>query len=271
MPPEYHLESFWDDRFKKEDHFEWLGDGSNTILPPIRKYLQTEYARQPPRVLHIGAGTSTLSGDILKLYKDHFRDGEFEEGLVVNTDYSEVAVERGKSSHEENDKQIRWEKTDLMLWEEIRSLKRAQEHEAPFEIVVDKSTSDAISCNENIKLVGPKTTRSDACPPISNYFANGSDRMMALEPVELLALHTAALVRPRGIWIALSYSKYRFHFLEQLVEEDKCREVAASRYWELEEVVGVDAPSGSRKEGVFAPVIQHYVFVLRRTDRQFEF
>ncbi|KAK7695323.1 hypothetical protein QCA50_002514 [Cerrena zonata] len=208
MPPEYHLESFWDDRFTKENHFEWLGDGSNTILPPIEKYLRTKRGHRP-RVLHIGAGTSTFSSEIFKLYGQHFGDNKVEEGLIVNTDYSEVALERGKTSEEGKNKWICWERTDLMSWPDIQTLKRTQ----LFEIVVDKSTSDAISCNEDITFEPSKTTPNNTCPLVATYIANNPDSVLKLEPVELLALHIATLVRPGGIWVALSYSRYRFDFL----------------------------------------------------------
>ena len=268
MPPEYHLESFWDDRFKKEDHFEWLGDGSNTILPPIQRYLKTKNPLELPRVLHIGAGTSTLSSDIFKLYGEHFGEREVEEGLIVNTDYSEIAVERGKNSDEGRNKWLRWEKKDLLCWADVQTLQHGQGDARPFEIVVDKSTSDAISCNEDIVFEGAKTTCSEICPLIATHIENNLDEALKLEPVELLALHIAALVPPGGVWVALSYSRHRFHFVEHHRENGENSRVAVSGYWTWEEVTGVDAPSGSHKAGVFTPTVQHYVFVLRRADKE---
>lgn len=71
MPPNYHLESFWEDRFQHESHHEWLGDGADTILPNIRASLRSGAPRShPPRILHIGAGTSSLSCVILEMCKE---------------------------------------------------------------------------------------------------------------------------------------------------------------------------------------------------------
>ncbi|CAL1694060.1 unnamed protein product [Somion occarium] len=279
MPPEYHLESFWDSRFKVEDHFEWLGDGSNTILPFLRKFLRDRkavYRASPPRLLHIGAGTSTLSDQILAVYKEFYKEDTLKDGVMVNIDYSEVAVERGKLGIQGANDYTRWKRTDLLNWDDVLSLRRmygseSNEGEEPFSIVVDKSTSDAISCNDSITFDSSKKSSLNL-RVARTFLLCYPNKTLSYGPVDLLALHLAALVKTDGIWIVLSYSRHRFDFLiteEGPKESEGETSVAPWAYWKVEDITGIDAPSGLSKVGVFAPAVQHYVFVLRRTQTVF--
>lgn len=44
----FHLKEYWEDRFEKEEHFEWLADW------PILKPLVEPYLHQDEPILHIG-------------------------------------------------------------------------------------------------------------------------------------------------------------------------------------------------------------------------
>ncbi|KAI0077466.1 hypothetical protein K474DRAFT_1707342 [Panus rudis PR-1116 ss-1] len=82
--------------------------------------------------------------------------------------------------------------------------------------------------------------------------------------------HTS-LVRPGGVWIVLTYNQSRFDFLTETDEDEEVGEggiVIPKAYWNVEEVKAVDAPSGAKNgvSNVGVPVVQHYVFVLRRTE-----
>lgn len=268
MPPEYHLESFWTDRFKTEQHFEWLGDGQDTIIPVFREYLRSDggNSNKPLRTLHIGAGTSTLSQHILATYQGVYGDSQIKD-IIVNTDFSEQAVQQGRAMMKIK-KAIRWETVDMLCWRDVVAKLlpegRLGSNGDAFAVVVDKSTSDAISCAPNIRLnlQDQAANANLACPSIAISLARNlvpTDTWIA-EPVELLALHLAALVRPQGIWVALSYSSSRFPFFNE-----PSSITPASLFWIVKQVIPVDAPSGQTKKGIHAPTVQHYVYILERT------
>lgn len=224
MPPNYESESFWNTRFKTESHFEWLGDGRETIIPVLQQYLLThdKNAKElPPKTLHIGAGTSTLSSAILRTYHNIYESQTEMRGVVVNTDFAEEAVERGRQSAEAVRGEVRWEKVDLLSWGDCKKLVpylSSGEGGELFEVVVDKSTSDAISCGEDVSFNSQALTGdpgySSTHPLIVQLLSRSQSVVpVVLEPLELLALHLASLVRPGGMWIALSYSERRFPFL----------------------------------------------------------
>lgn len=279
MPPEYHLESFWTNRFKDEHHFEWLGDGKETIVPLLKTFLQrsrdnvgtTDQPPSIPRTLHVGAGTSTLSEEILVAYREVF--GELlEEASIVNTDFSEAAVQQGRASVGTN-AVVKWETVDMLNWEDtVDKLvpRRPGGDEEKFAVVVDKSTSDAISCAPDIQFDPRRlqhATPNTVCPSLAaaiTHCPNLTDPF-AIEPLELLAFHLADLVRTSGIWIALSYSSRRFPFLTELGSESRLPARAAT-FWVVKQIIPVDAPSGQAKEGVHAPAVQHFVYVLERTQ-----
>lgn len=272
MPPNYHLESFWESRFQHESHFEWLGDGTNTILPHIHTYLRTQPSHHgPPRLLHIGAGTSSLSHHIRHAYKKEYGD-QSGELYIINTDFSETAIRRGG----EADTEEKWVKVDALKWDEIHALVQNKEtydriedsvdqSDARFAIVVDKSTSDAISCGEDVCFTSDEGRSTLLHPAIEDHLKRSHEGATKLSPVHVLALHLAGVVRPGGIWIALSYSAERFPFLQGAAAggSDPLR---IRQLWNLECLQVVDAPNGQHNPLVFAPAVQHYVYLIRRTS-----
>lgn len=310
MPPAYESESFWNTRFMHETHFEWLGDGKDTILPVVRRHLQTLQAQDSthayehgiPRTLHIGAGTSTLSDKILKAYREVYGLNRDLVGVVVNTDFAAQAVENGRGRMDDGgDGGVRWVRVDLMKWESCRALRdehidggEAREDgkqfdKGLFEVVVDKSTSDAISCGEDLDVVlaldgMPVLTGSglEATPYVHPFLSRAHledantttpDAVsVRMDPLEVLAVHLAALVRPGGVWVALSYSDHRFGCLKRRERGRDTHDRGVWRLWEVESVESVDTTkdSDSEEEGrrrrAYAPVIQHHLYILRRTD-----
>jgi ubiquinone/menaquinone biosynthesis C-methylase UbiE len=76
---EYKRKEYWDGRFEREDHYEWLRSFAD-IAPMLQKHL-----RPNDTVLHVGCGTSRLGVDV------------FDAGLaraVINADYSPVVIQR---------------------------------------------------------------------------------------------------------------------------------------------------------------------------------
>lgn len=290
MPPDYESESFWDKRFKNEKHFEWLGNGHDTVLPVLRRFLEgwmQNFAEPPsvdkplPKVLHIGAGTSTLSNGILQVFYDLLREkGGLEPGIsmVVNTDFAEQAVLRGNQTDEVQKGEAKWEKVDLLRWKDIQRLQQTYSFGdteilgGVFEVVVDKSTSDAISCGDKVTFSKNLLTglpENSVHPYISSCMAQLSGKFLAVEPLQVLALHLASLVKPGGIWVALSYSSDRFPLLvSPAAQRPEVGDLMdASRYWEVQEVKSVGTPLGWGKQGnAFVPDIKHYLYVFQRTN-----
>ncbi|KAI0756856.1 hypothetical protein C8Q80DRAFT_1130856 [Daedaleopsis nitida] len=245
MPPNYDLQTYWQTRFGREEHFEWLGDGSDTILPHIGTYLldPRTSARvspsQPPRLLHIGAGTSSLSKQIGQLYQEVY-GADVDKSAIVHTDFAENLVARMQQSGQKahmggsgGDGGMRWICVDILNWADLKTALDVDGDECAYDLVVDKSTSDAIACGGDISYNSPDLS----LPPAFQ------EQLMPIDvaPMEVLAVHLASLDAE------VSQTGRRY----------------ATAYWELERVVEVDAPSGMEGRG-HAPAIQHYVFLLRR-------
>ncbi|EIN09511.1 hypothetical protein PUNSTDRAFT_143054 [Punctularia strigosozonata HHB-11173 SS5] len=282
MPPEYGSKAYWDERFEKEENFEWLGDGQ-AMIPVLRAWLLGDstsprgdsQASDGARVLHIGAGTSRLSNMVVRALSDVV---DAKGLVVVNTDFSEAVVERGRQEQEQEQgsRAVRWERVDLLREEDVRGLLRAESsgtgQVARFDAVIDKSTSDAISCAPDVWMKGRENAHV-LDTPSTHEESSGTP----VEALEVLALHLAAVVKPHGVWIALSYSSNRFPFLknDSLCHDAEERDVHACglapfAFWTVERKEAVDAPSGQSREGVHAPPVQHWIYVLRRSNVAFD-
>ncbi|KAI0361458.1 hypothetical protein OH77DRAFT_1443954 [Trametes cingulata] len=270
MPPDYELQSYWKQRFVDEKHFEWLGDGKDTILPHVYAFLlETRSSglgsNQPRRLLHIGAGTSSLSERLRELYNSMYGE-DVDERAIVNTDFAGNLVVRKQAAEEARravggqQRGMRWRCVDAMKWRELEILR--DEEPAPFDIVVDKSTSDAISCGEDVSYSHPDPS---VHPSFNNYLEAHGTHGITLSPVEVLAIHLSSVVRPGGLWVALTFSSDRFAFLSSPGSMDAPIPRAAS-HWYLERVITVDAPTGAQGN-VHAPVVQHYICLIRRGER----
>ncbi|KAI0719935.1 hypothetical protein C8T65DRAFT_705971 [Cerioporus squamosus] len=266
MPPDYELQSYWNTRFENEHHFEWLGDGSDTILPNVRSYLSKSRASgqsspsHPCRLLHIGAGTSSFAERIRELYHDIYGQ-DANEQAIVHTDFAEnlvVRMQEAESSAAKGapGKGMLWVCVDAMKWGDVKAaLGPGEEDErGAFDVIVDKSTSDAIS-------------DPSLHPAFNEYLAAHEGQTISLAPVEMLAVHLASLVRPGGLWVALTFSSTRFAFLSSTEATNPTSLPRASKYWMVEDIKTVDAPTGMEGSG-YAPIVQHYVFLLRRRESQ---
>ncbi|PNP39040.1 hypothetical protein TGAM01_v205338 [Trichoderma gamsii] len=166
MPVDFDKQAYWHDRFSTETSFEWLLSSAEfiSIIKPILTNLEPSSAR----ILHIGSGTSDL--------QNYFRHLGFLD--VTNVDYEPLATERGRELEKQafGDVKMKYavaDATDLKL--------SADNHdeECKFDLVVDKSTVDAISCGG-----GEQVRRMASC--VEEHLA------------------------PGAVWISMSYSAYRF-------------------------------------------------------------
>ncbi|KAL7923059.1 S-adenosyl-L-methionine-dependent methyltransferase [Trichoderma austrokoningii] len=162
MPVDFDKQAYWHDRFSTETSFEWLLSSAEfiSIIRPILTNLEPSSAR----ILHLGSGTSDLQNYLRHL---GFLD-------VTNVDYEPLAAERGRQLEKQAFGDVRMkyavaDATNLQLGDEERK----------FDLVVDKSTVDAVSCGGDDQV-----------------------RRMARCVKEHLA--------PGAVWISMSYSAYRF-------------------------------------------------------------
>ncbi|KAJ1308076.1 hypothetical protein OPQ81_002141 [Rhizoctonia solani] len=235
--PDYSSPEYWLSRFQKETHFEWLGSGHIISLHVARAFGRTlsedgtwspdpsgENATtpRPTKILHIGSGTSKISLHLRSLVL----------APIVNIDFVENCLTqlRQFELNAFGNVKMGYEQLDMLDWEQVEAQLRGKEGEETV-LIIDKSTSDAISC-------GP-----DRPSPFSSCL---------IPPVKVLAFNLAALSSPGSIWLALSYSTSRFDEIGEL--------------WNIEERVKIPVTGGQQKEGVWAPEVWHTLFVLRRTD-----
>ena len=199
----------------------------------------------------------------------------------MHTDFASALVARMREAEaaRAGAQGMRWVCADALKWDEARAVladidggggvSDSPGPTAPrlFDVVVEKSTSDAISCGEDVPLDGA----SGSVHPILRTAA----RAAAIAPMELLAVHLAALVRPGGLWVALTFSASRFAFLDRgersHADDSRARPPSGpgSAYWSIEEVKPVNAPTGALEDTarvVHAPAVQHYVVLIRRND-----
>ncbi|KAL5634449.1 hypothetical protein ACGC1H_002489 [Rhizoctonia solani] len=233
--PDYSIPEYWESRFHKETRFEWLGSGDIILPYAARAFSQAPNANDicdqtiqntriptPTKILHIGSGTSHLSLQLRSLVPTR----------IINIDFIQscLTLLRQSELNAFGDIKMEYKQLDMLDWEQIEGqLLRPQGEETA--LIIDKSTSDAISC-------GP-----DKASPFS---------LLPIPPVRILALHLAALSAPGSIWLTLSYSNSRFDDIGEL--------------WEVEHTKRLLVESGQTKVGVWEPDIWHMLYVLRRTN-----
>ncbi|QRV89876.1 methyltransferase domain protein [Ceratobasidium sp. AG-Ba] len=234
---DYSSKDYWTSRFEHENHFDWLSS-SSLFLPHFMKALD-ELDKEPLQVIHIGCGNSELSLDLRQCVSERPSKPGIE---IINVDYAAPALQRMRAAEVARfgDTTMRWEVLDILDWGAIsRSLPIPR-----LSIVLDKSCADAIACGEDVH-----TTLLPG-------------RLAAIHPVEVLALHLAALVAPGSIWLAVSYSSSRLDILSSLDEHNP----AAGEFWQLERTERIPAQTETR-DNVYTPEVYHTLFVLRRTRK----
>ncbi|KAI4860419.1 S-adenosyl-L-methionine-dependent methyltransferase [Hypoxylon rubiginosum] len=169
MPADFEKQSYWHERFASETSFEWLAS-SQSFMSIIEPYLQAICRERPASILQLGSGTSDL--------QNYFR----RKGCldVTNVDYEPLALERGRQLEKAAFGDVRMK----YVVADVTQLDNGLPRDCKFNLVVDKSTVDAVSCAGETALLRMATG-------VRNHLADG------------------------GFWISLSYSSARFA-LEQL-------------------------------------------------------
>ncbi|KAF3384956.1 hypothetical protein F1880_003152 [Penicillium rolfsii] len=244
--PDYDDPHFWDTRFATgQDVGEWLNSGEALIEAVVSDLEhRANFDAQTPRVLHLGPGVSKLGPKL----RDACVQRQWKGHGIVNVDFSAEAVRLGQDAELQlpPDQAMSWHRADLLSWKDVSSLSRF----APFDAIVDKSTSDAIATSDDRQFTATDDIPS-LCPTIKEILSQNPS--IVLSPVEVLALHLVPLSRKETTWTVLSYSSLRFDnrpFLE--------------RYWSLRSRIPLKAPAGSVSSSAHTPEIFHWLYILDR-------
>ncbi|KAF3914538.1 hypothetical protein AA313_de0210393 [Arthrobotrys entomopaga] len=268
MPPVSPLsfgdQAYWESRFTDNpEHFDWLVPAP-VLLSSIQSALSVS-SSQSPEILHIGCGTSELSF--------HLRNLVSKPSHVSNVDFSLAALQTGKGKEEkiypstDPEHHMRWMPLDLLSYQDVLSFKRNTES---YDVIVDKSTSDAISCAEYVTVRLPYAITA---PDIQQEIFSQVDTAR-VHPLAVLLVNLAYLARPNAKWLVLSYSSSRFEFMASKNSEASVIEsVQGLRFtdprlfWRMTAVETIDAPEEHQNSHVVGrPIIKLYLYTLERTS-----
>ncbi|KAJ5919393.1 hypothetical protein N7466_010336 [Penicillium verhagenii] len=243
--PDYDNPVFWDDRFATgRDVGEWLNSGE-ALVDAVVSDLESR-ASERPRVLHLGPGVSQLG---LKL-RDACTKRDWMGNGIVNVDFSGEAVRLGQEyeSHKSPSEAMHWQRADLLSWTHVSDLLPF----APFDVILDKSTSDAIatSTDQHFTSIAGEDI-SSLCPAVREVLSTRPS--ITLSPVELLGLNLVPLTQKDTTWVVLSYSTFRFDNLAFL-----------DQYWSLRSRTPLKAPAGPVSSSAYTPDVFHWLYILDR-------
>ncbi|PYH97620.1 hypothetical protein BO71DRAFT_346766 [Aspergillus ellipticus CBS 707.79] len=245
--PDYDDPAFWDTKFATgRDVGEWLNSGE-TLLDAVLSYLEGRPAidaAATPRVLHLGPGISKLGAKLC----DEFVKRSWTGDGIVNVDFSAEAIRIGQEIEcaKEPSHAMHWLQADLRSWADISRLYSF----APFDVILDKSTSDAIATSTPLTFP-PSSDAAVICPTVQEVADKSGE--VTISPVEVLALHLAPLTRKGALWATLSYSTMRFDNLSHLAQ-----------YWTVVSRTPLKAPQGETSSFAYAPEVFHWIYILRR-------
>lgn len=251
LGPCYDEEQYWDEKFRfASDSFEWLGSGRILLEAFQQQAFSTITDNKPPRVLHLGSGTSKLSLDLARHYINTYQSQDSLNSML-NLDFSYNALKIGQEQAAlQGLKGMQYLQVDLRKWSELSSSIQS------IDFILDKSTSDAISTNPNIdvnKLLLQSDYNNNLCPLLMTKI---EEKMMdSLDPLDLVALHLAAASNLGCLWAVLSYSSSRF----EMLNSSNC---LSRKYWKIIQTKSVPAPSGS--DNPAAPSVHHWFYLLQR-------
>ena len=118
----YKLQKYWDERFSKEDNFEWCKSYVDF------KELIQKHVRWSDRILMLGCGNSRLSED---MYNDGYRN-------ILNIDFSPVVIENMKR---------KCQGLVDMQWI-VMDITKMAFAPSSFDVVIEKATLDALLVGE---------------------------------------------------------------------------------------------------------------------------
>ncbi|KAH0365329.1 hypothetical protein KCU65_g6128, partial [Aureobasidium melanogenum] len=241
---------YWNNRFSQEEQFDWLADFA-VLKPWLRKTIAERSGHnEKPQILHIGCGSSALSLQLRELIRSPKQ--------IHNVDYSSVVIGRNRrreielleSSYAPFEPSC-WSTLDLLSASQILDFRASAEG---FDLIIDKSTSDAISCAEDVTVELPY--------PISNFHTsepNHPRTTRTMFPLDVLAHHLAYLANPGCQWIVLSYSASRFSYWNDRVQTEGLPHPL--EFWDLERHEKIEQPPDPN-DTVHRPPVMHHLCAL---------
>ncbi|KIJ41956.1 hypothetical protein M422DRAFT_31569, partial [Sphaerobolus stellatus SS14] len=255
--------SYWENRFTTETSFEWL-QPSSSIIPAVEMEILKKDIPSPA-ILHLGCGTSDLSNHLRKLLSRLNRPLQRDprmESVILNVDFAAGAIETSRQHEraEFGDEQMRWAVLDTL---DRKAFEQCCLDNCPrlFDVLVEKSYSDALACGEEIPLQS-STINPDPLPDVS-VETQSAIQSTVMTPEAASAIYLASVTKAGGLWIAVSYSSERFDFLK-----NSCSPAAS--FWSIESartlLVSDDDSNDTRAGPVHRPQIAHYLYILKRTE-----
>ncbi|KAK5859903.1 hypothetical protein PBY51_021420 [Eleginops maclovinus] len=113
---------YWDERYKTEQCYDWLGGFSKF------KHLLEKHVKQEDSILILGCGNSSMSGD---MYTAGYHS-------ITNIDYSSVCISTMSS---------RYSSCPGMTWQQM-DVRQLSHPDASFDVILEKATLDAIMVEE---------------------------------------------------------------------------------------------------------------------------
>lgn len=270
LPPSFGSQEYWDARFSSNtEPFEWL-EAPTALDASIDEALGLN-SENHPEILHIGCGTSLLSFHL----RLHVADAK----QIHNLDYSNVAVALGQKRERKlagadpsigditHPTYMRWDIVDLL---DHNSLLHVCSRSA-YSLIIDKSTSDAISCADDIYVPRPFPVTLDPYNPTALGSTSTNE---PIHPLYIMAVNLALVAKPGARWITLSYSDDRFPFVEgslcPLPEYEAFPNPAT--LWKLVEKREVEdskqqpPDDGDSSTITHRPKVSNWIYVLERTS-----
>lgn len=192
---------------------------------------------------------------------------------VHNIDYSKVVIDAERkrevdSTNGDVGACTRWDAVDLL--DHVSLLQVSQV--SAYSVIVDKSTSDAISCADDVVCPLPyavTTQERTASDPVVDI----EPKELPVHPLHLMAVHLALVTKPGARWIALSYTAERYPFLESeaaRMEDDGTSDAGIPDprlLWAVVDKQRIEAKEQEDSCGVtHRPKVYHWVYVLQRTS-----
>ncbi|XP_029380795.1 EEF1A lysine methyltransferase 4 isoform X2 [Echeneis naucrates] len=123
---------YWDERYKTEQCYDWLGDFSNF------QHLLEKHVKKEDRILILGCGNSSMSGD---MYSAGYCS-------IANIDYSSVCISTMTA---------RYSNCPGMTWHQM-DVRQLCFPSMCFDVILEKATLDAIMVDEKSPWeVSPQT------------------------------------------------------------------------------------------------------------------
>jgi len=263
--PDFGSQDYWDQRFTKDTKpFDWLS--APEALDPLITGALRRANEDEPRILHIGCGSSLLSRHLRKYVKYPPRQ-------LHHVDYSKVVIkaEAVREMVEFNGVCVAcaiWSAVDLLDYKSV--VENCDWR--PYSLIVDKSTSDAISCAEDVVCQLPYAVTTRFVSPGDNL-VEIEPKEISVHPLQILAVHLALVTKPGARWIALSYTAERYPFLEGEATETEDDGTSHTGIpdprllWTVVDKQQIEAKEEVSGGGVtHRPKVYHWVYILQRTS-----